>query len=135
MSDRLIVPSGMSRRHFMGHMATTALALPAMRSVAFGATGPEGSEVLAAAVAGLALGLLPYSAFLLLARGCYALGDSRTPGVVSVASAVAGVVVMVAGSRAPGYENETASNRTPSPGLGPASSSPTAESAGVSRNS
>jgi hypothetical protein len=29
MSD-LIVPSGMSRRHFMGHMATTALALPAM---------------------------------------------------------------------------------------------------------
>ena len=31
MSDRLIVPSGMSRRHFMGHMATTALALPAMQ--------------------------------------------------------------------------------------------------------
>jgi hypothetical protein len=29
MSDRLIVPSGMTRRHFMGHMATTALALPA----------------------------------------------------------------------------------------------------------
>lgn len=29
MSDRLIVPSGMSRRHFLGHMATTALALPA----------------------------------------------------------------------------------------------------------
>ena len=77
-----------------------ALALPAMRSVAFGATGPEGSEVLAAAVAGLAFGLLPYSAFLLLARGCYALGDSRTPGVVSVASAVAGVVVMAAGSLA-----------------------------------
>ena len=31
MSDRLIVPSGMSRRHFLGHMATTALALPAMQ--------------------------------------------------------------------------------------------------------
>lgn len=77
-----------------------ALALPAMRSVAFGATGPEGSEVLASAVAGLALGLLPYSAFLLLARGYYALGDSRTPGVVSVASAVAGVAVMAAGSLA-----------------------------------
>jgi hypothetical protein len=31
MSDRLIVPSGMSRRHFLGHMATTALAVPAMQ--------------------------------------------------------------------------------------------------------
>jgi hypothetical protein len=31
MSDRLIVPSGMSRRHFLGHMATTALALPAVQ--------------------------------------------------------------------------------------------------------
>jgi Protein of unknown function (DUF1501) len=29
MTDRLIVPSGMSRRHFLGHMATTALAAPA----------------------------------------------------------------------------------------------------------
>jgi hypothetical protein len=31
MSDRLIVPSGMSRRHFLGHMATTAMAVPAMQ--------------------------------------------------------------------------------------------------------
>ena len=29
MSNRLIVPSGMSRRHFLGHMASTALAVPA----------------------------------------------------------------------------------------------------------
>jgi putative peptidoglycan lipid II flippase len=75
-----------------------ALALPAMRLVSFGETGPEGSEVLAAAIAGLAVGLLPYSAFLLLSRGYYALGDSRTPGLVSVACALAGVGVMVAGS-------------------------------------
>jgi len=75
-----------------------ALALPAMRLVSFGETGPEGSELLAAAVAGLAVGLLPYSAFLLLARGYYALGDSRTPGVVSVACAAVGVVVMVVGT-------------------------------------
>ena len=34
MSDRLIVPSGMSRRHFLGHMATTALAVPAMQFAA-----------------------------------------------------------------------------------------------------
>jgi putative peptidoglycan lipid II flippase len=75
-----------------------ALAEPAMRLVSFGDARGEGSEVLAAAVAGLALGLLPYSAFLLLARGCYALGDSRTPGVVSVACALVGVAVMVIGS-------------------------------------
>ncbi len=31
MSDRLIVPDGMSRRHFLGHMATTAMAVPAMQ--------------------------------------------------------------------------------------------------------
>ncbi len=31
MLDRLITPSGMTRRHFMGHMATTAMALPAMQ--------------------------------------------------------------------------------------------------------
>jgi len=30
MTNRLVTPSGMSRRHFMGHMATTAMALPAM---------------------------------------------------------------------------------------------------------
>jgi hypothetical protein len=29
MTDRLIVPSGMSRRHFLGHLATAALAAPA----------------------------------------------------------------------------------------------------------
>jgi len=29
MSDRLTVPTGMSRRHFMGHLATSAMAIPA----------------------------------------------------------------------------------------------------------
>ena len=72
-----------------------ALALPAMRLVPFG-EGDHGSKLLAAAVAGLAVGLLPYGAFLLLARGYYALGDSRTPGLVSLGSAAAGVAVMAA---------------------------------------
>src|SRR6516164_4928775 len=30
MLNHMITPSGMSRRHFLGHMATTAMALPAM---------------------------------------------------------------------------------------------------------
>ncbi len=71
--------------------AMVALASPALRVVEFGDTR---SQLLAAALAGLAVGLYPYSAFLLLARGYYALGDSRTPGVVSLASAGVGVAVM-----------------------------------------
>jgi len=31
MFDHLITPGGMSRRHFLGHMATTAMAVPAMQ--------------------------------------------------------------------------------------------------------
>jgi putative peptidoglycan lipid II flippase len=72
--------------------AMIALASPALRVVEFGETD---SQLLAAAVAGLAIGLYAYSAFLLLARGYYALGDSRTPGVVSLVSATIGVGVMV----------------------------------------
>jgi putative peptidoglycan lipid II flippase len=72
--------------------AMIALASPALRVVEFGETD---SQLLAAAVAGLAIGLYAYSAFLLLARGYYALGDSRTPGVVSLVSATMGVGVMV----------------------------------------
>src|SRR5204863_4047675 len=41
------------------------------------------------------VGLLPYAALLLFARAFYALGDSRTPAVVAIASAVIGVGVMV----------------------------------------
>jgi putative peptidoglycan lipid II flippase len=71
--------------------AMVALASPALRVVEFGETR---SQLLVAAVAGLAVGLYPYSAFLLLARGYYALGDSRTPGLVSLVSAGVGVAVM-----------------------------------------
>jgi putative peptidoglycan lipid II flippase len=74
-----------------------ALAYPAMRIVSTGATEGEGVRLLAAAVASLAVGLLPYSAFLLLARGYYALGDSRTPGVMAMVAAATGAVFMGAG--------------------------------------
>lgn len=74
------------------------LALPGMRAVSFGAADASTAELLAAALAALALGLFPYSAFLLLARAFYALGDSRTPGIASVGCALIGVAVMAAGS-------------------------------------
>jgi len=74
-----------------------ALAEPAMRVVAFGrATTSGGVDLLAAGLASLAVGLFAYGAFLLLARAYYALGDSRTPAVVGLATAVVGVGVMAA---------------------------------------
>ena len=76
--------------------AMTALALPIMRVAAFGhSANGEGIAVLSAALAGLAPGLFLYSGFLLLARSLYALGDSRTPALVAMTSAIFGVGVMV----------------------------------------
>jgi putative peptidoglycan lipid II flippase len=79
--------------------AMVVFALPAMRLVSFGSAAKTGPALLAAGVASLALGLFPYSAFLLLARSYYTLGDSRTPAIVAIGSAVIGVVTMVVGSR------------------------------------
>ena len=75
-----------------------ALAVPAMRLVPFGETGDQGGELLAAAVAGLAVGPAALRGFLLLARGYYALGDSRTPGSCRWARRRAGVAVMAVGA-------------------------------------
>jgi putative peptidoglycan lipid II flippase len=73
-----------------------ALATPGMRAVAFGnASSPEGVHLLAVAVATLAVGLLPYSAFFLFARACYALEDSRLPSVLALGAAVVAGTVML----------------------------------------
>jgi putative peptidoglycan lipid II flippase len=71
-----------------------ALALPAMEVVAFG-NADGGADLMAAGLAGLALGLPAYGAFRLFAAAWYALGDSRTPALWAIGSAVAGVVLMV----------------------------------------
>ena len=81
-------------------IAMVALALPAMRLVVFGEAANGGVTLLAAGLASLASGLFFYSAFLLLARAYYALGDSRTPALVALGSAVVGAAVMAVGSRA-----------------------------------
>jgi putative peptidoglycan lipid II flippase len=78
--------------------AMIALAKPAMTVVAFGETGADGVSLLAAGVASLAIGLFPYGAFLLLARAYYALGDSRTPAIVAIATGILGVVAMGIGA-------------------------------------
>lgn len=78
-----------------------ALAYPLMRVVAFGgAARGDGPQLLAAGLASLAVGLVPYSTFLLFTRAYYALGNSRVPALAALCSGVLGVVVMVVGGRA-----------------------------------
>jgi putative peptidoglycan lipid II flippase len=81
-------------------VAMVSLAQPGMRVVAFGEATGGGIGLLAAGTASLATGLFFYGAFLLLARAYYALGDSRTPALVALASGLAGAVTMAAAGRA-----------------------------------
>ena len=78
--------------------ALFALALPAMRVVSFGRAARTGPALIAAALGWLAIGLFSYSALLLFARAFYALGDSRTPAIVAVASAMVGVATIAVGA-------------------------------------
>jgi putative peptidoglycan lipid II flippase len=78
--------------------AMIALARPAMLVVAFGEASGNGVDLLTAGVASLAIGLFPYGAFLLLARAYYALGDSRTPAIVAIATGVIGAIAMLIGA-------------------------------------
>lgn len=79
--------------------ALYALSVPLMAVIAFGeADSTRGIELMAAATASLALGLFAYGAFRLLAAAYYALGDSRTPALAAVASAVVGVAFMIGAS-------------------------------------
>jgi putative peptidoglycan lipid II flippase len=78
--------------------AMIALARPGMIVVAFGEAGGSGVDLLTAGIASLAIGLFPYGVFLLLARAYYALGDSRTPAIVAIATGVAGAIAMGIGA-------------------------------------
>lgn len=73
-----------------------ALSVPAMTVLAFGeASGTESVDLLAAALASLGIGLLPYGAFFLLTRAWYVIGESRVPAFAGVAAAVVGVAIML----------------------------------------
>ncbi|MEX0768928.1 MAG: lipid II flippase MurJ [Microthrixaceae bacterium] len=72
-----------------------ALAVPAMTVLAFGsAKDSQSIELLAAALASLGLGLLPYGVFFLLARAWYVYGNSRVPAYAGACAAVVGVAMM-----------------------------------------
>lgn len=73
-----------------------ALAVPAMSVLAFGqASGTDSVDLLAAALASLGIGLLPYGAFFLLARAWYVLGESKVPALAGGGAALVGVVIML----------------------------------------
>jgi putative peptidoglycan lipid II flippase len=74
--------------------AIVALALPAMRVIAVGQSKGK-AGLFAAALASLAVGLLPYSAFLLFARASYALGDSKTPAIIALVTSMIGAAAMI----------------------------------------
>lgn len=76
-----------------------ALAMPAMAVLAFGqADTSRGVDLLAAALASLGIGLLPYGAFFLLARAFYVLGDSKVAAIAGGVGALVGIGVMAAGT-------------------------------------
>jgi putative peptidoglycan lipid II flippase len=68
-----------------------------MSALAFGQTTQGGGRLIGVGLAALAVGLLPYGAFLLFVRAHYALGEGRAPAVVAVGSAGLGAVLMAAG--------------------------------------
>lgn len=76
-------------------MGLAVLALPAARTV----VGHSGSALVAAALGGFALSLVPFSIFQLLTRTSYASQDTRTPALVNIVlnlvTVVWGVAVIV----------------------------------------
>lgn len=76
--------------------ALTALSAPVMSVLAFGqAAEGDGPQLLGAALVGLAVGIPVYGGFLLMTRAAYAIGDSRTPALASLGSALLGAFGMV----------------------------------------
>jgi putative peptidoglycan lipid II flippase len=74
--------------------AMVALAKPGMSVVAFGEASENGVGLLSAGIASLAIGLLAYSMFQMLARAYYTLDDSRTPALTALGAAIVGVAFM-----------------------------------------
>lgn len=64
--------------------ALVALSEPlAVSSLSFGVMTPEGARLVGNVLACFAVGLLPYSIFLVLTRACYAIGETKLPTFVN----------------------------------------------------
>ena len=89
--------AGMARLLIPVSALLFAFAGPLMEVLAFGAAD-QGTDLLATALAWLAVGLFPYGALLLATRAFFALGDTRTPGIITLVAALVGAVIMLVGS-------------------------------------
>lgn len=83
--------------------ALVALAHPLTRVLLFGESAGAGA-VVAGAVIAFAPGLLGYGAFLFLTRALFAVGDTRTPGLVHVGVVVGAALAMTAASAIAGAD-------------------------------
>ena len=76
-----------------------ALATPGVRGIAFGEIDRAGAALISSGLVALAVGLVPYSVFLLFARAYYAFSDSRTPALAAICGAIAGAMAMMISTR------------------------------------
>ncbi|MFZ4515545.1 MAG: murein biosynthesis integral membrane protein MurJ [Acidimicrobiia bacterium] len=90
--------AGMARLLIPVSVLLFAFARPIMDILAFGAAS-GGTTLLAAALRWLAVGLFPYGALLLATRAYFALGDTRTPAVLTLFGALIGACIMLLGTR------------------------------------
>lgn len=89
--------AGMARLLIPVSALLFAFARPLMEVLAFG-NASGGTALLATALAWLAVGLFPYGALLLATRAFFALGDTRTPAVLTVFGSLIGACIMLMGS-------------------------------------
>ncbi|MDZ7677280.1 MAG: lipid II flippase MurJ [Acidimicrobiales bacterium] len=74
-----------------------ALTRPLLELVRLGNLDGRGADLVAAATAAYLAGLLGYATFFLVTRAFYALGDTRTPTLVNLATISVGVIALIAG--------------------------------------
>jgi putative peptidoglycan lipid II flippase len=79
----------------LGAAVLGALAWPLVHLTTFGRVDASGRVIVARTLVALAPGLVGYGLLYIFVRASYALGDARTPTVVSVATVGAGFVLMV----------------------------------------
>jgi putative peptidoglycan lipid II flippase len=78
-------------------LVLAALARPLLELLRLGNLDVAGAELVAAATAAYMVGLVGYSAFFLVTRAYYALGDTRTPTLVNLATISVGCIVLLGG--------------------------------------
>lgn len=95
IADRLRDGLGMLAFILLPVSAALLVLAPSLAALTlgFGAMTPEGSALVGRVLAGFALGLPAYSAFLVFTRAFYALGDTKLPALVNGATVVVSSVL------------------------------------------